>query len=116
MIRKIVCIGGVMDGYSMECRDNNRPEERILMSDPKPTPYRHLFDGPLSPVIAFAPKKQFYELERLTSQSGEIHLFYRHNELTNDEALTLLLTRYEKISEITRKGDEDDERRRRRVF
>lgn len=95
MIDKIVCIGGLSDGETVEYDDAKGPEETVLLADPRPTQFEIPLDANYRPPEA-APRRerQFYNLERFTSQSGEVHYLYRHAVLSLDEAMTLLLYRY----------------------
>lgn len=96
MTIKIVCIGGLSNGEVFGYSDAYKPLEEILLPYPRLTDLSMLDFDYQSRQIPLLVKHEWYKLERLTSQSGEVHLFYRHEKLTLDEAMTLLLYRYRK--------------------
>lgn len=92
MIMKIVCIGGLSDGETVEYKDSDGPQETVLLQDPRPRQYG--LDEPPPSFVVAAPKREFYNLERVTSWQGATHLFYRFTDISSDDAITLLLHRY----------------------
>jgi hypothetical protein len=92
---KIPCIGGLSNRHYVEVKNDKLPEEIMLLTDPRPLPPMKLEWPPSSyPSRPLPRKREFYNLERMTSQSKEVHYFYRYSEISLDEAMTLLLCNY----------------------